>query len=447
MKKTKRILLGFTAFLMAAVLGFLSPAEVRAKPKKYVKSLTLSSGEVIIEKGSEAVVTATVKVKKDASTNVSVSSGKTTVATAAVINTEGEMSVIAIYGEGEGTAVIKVTTTDKNKKNKRISKKIKVEVVKEPGHEGIIGKWITTDFSTVYTYNADGTGNYQIFSDTGVSTADFKYTFDGVKLNVSYDNWVMTNSYNCTVDNSTMTLVDEAGNITTYYSADIKDSRSSFGGNCYSVFRNSASWEEAKLQCEKMGGHLATISSAEENAFIGSLLGTDETVPSYWLGGYRSLSGENGWQWVTGEEWSYTNWTDPGPRSEKLYLEMVADGKDYTWNCVEDDIKSYAQGYVCEWEADSERSTSPLIGTWEFEEGIFSWTFEGNSTGTWAYKAGDAGDSMKFWYHDNGDSVMISFDGWMNGTDYKYTIDGNKLTMCDAGGNELVYIKKIEDAK
>ncbi|MBR4806605.1 MAG: hypothetical protein IKZ64_02160, partial [Alphaproteobacteria bacterium] len=43
-----------------------------------------------------------------------------------------------------GTAVIRVTTTDKNKKNKRISKKIKVEVVKEPGHEGIIGKWITT---------------------------------------------------------------------------------------------------------------------------------------------------------------------------------------------------------------------------------------------------------------------------------------------------------------
>ena len=49
---------------------------------------------------------------------------------------------------------------------------------------------------------------------------------------------------------------------------------------------------------------------------------------------------------------------------------------------------------------------------------------------------------MKFWYHDNGDSVMISFDGWMNGTDYKYTVNGNKLILCDAGGNELVYVKR-----
>ena len=442
MKKTKSILTVFSAILMAAVIGFFSAQDVQAKPKKYVKSLTLSSDEAVLEKGSDAVVTAAVTTKGDVSTNVSVSSGNTKVATAEVMSNDGQMSVIVIHGEGDGTAVIKVTTTGKNKKNKRISKKIKVEVVTEPGHESIVGRWITTDFSTVYTYNADGTGNYQIFSPNGVDTAAFKYTFDGVKLKVTYDNWAMTTSYNCTVDSSEMTLIDETGNTSTYYSVDIKDSRSDFGGNAYSVIRSSVSWEEARLQCEKMGGHLATVGSAEENAFIGSLLGTDETVPSYWLGGYRSLSGSEGWQWVTNEEWSYTNWTDPGPRSEAMYLEMIADGKDYTWNCVEDDIKSYAQGYVCEWEADSERTASPLIGTWEYEEGIFSWTFKDDGTGLWAYKAGASEGDMKFWYHDNGDSVMISFDGWMNGTDYKYTVNGNKLILCDAGGNELVYVKR-----
>ena len=50
-----------------------------------------------------------------------------------------------------------------------------------------MGRWITTDFSTVYTYNADGTGNYQIFSPNGVDTADFKYTFDGGHIKVAMD--------------------------------------------------------------------------------------------------------------------------------------------------------------------------------------------------------------------------------------------------------------------
>jgi len=60
-------------------------------------------------------------------------------------------------------------------------------------------------------------------------------------------------------------------------------------------------------------GHLATITSAQENAFVISLLTDQHAV---WLGGLQhpetSPPTEN-WQWVTGEPWLYTNWNDGAP--------------------------------------------------------------------------------------------------------------------------------------
>lgn len=46
--------------------------------------------------------------------------------------------------------------------------------------------------------------------------------------------------------------------------------RREFGGNQYQLFDVSMTWPEAKAYCESLGGHLATITSAEEQAYIGS---------------------------------------------------------------------------------------------------------------------------------------------------------------------------------
>src|SRR5207248_251432 len=64
-----------------------------------------------------------------------------------------------------------------------------------------------------------------------------------------------------------------------------------------------------------MHGHLATITVYRENDFLA------QHFPSainngYWLGGFQThgiLDPSAGWQWVTGEPWSYTNWNRDEP--------------------------------------------------------------------------------------------------------------------------------------
>jgi uncharacterized protein DUF642 len=59
-----------------------------------------------------------------------------------------------------------------------------------------------------------------------------------------------------------------------------------------------------------MPGHLATITSPEEQTFIVGQF-PQAINGGYWLGGFQShgiLDPAAGWQWVTGEPWSYTAW-------------------------------------------------------------------------------------------------------------------------------------------
>lgn len=62
-------------------------------------------------------------------------------------------------------------------------------------------------------------------------------------------------------------------------------------------------------------GHLATISSAEENAFI---VNAFDGIDKKWIGAYQSspAEGATGWAWVTGEPWSYTNWNAGEPNNQ-----------------------------------------------------------------------------------------------------------------------------------
>lgn len=60
--------------------------------------------------------------------------------------------------------------------------------------------------------------------------------------------------------------------------------------------------------------HLATLTSKEENDwFFKTLIKPLGLAGTVWLGGVQSASAStpsSGWQWVTGEAWSYTNWGD-----------------------------------------------------------------------------------------------------------------------------------------
>ena len=126
-----------------------------------------------------------------------------------------------------------------------------------------------------------------------------------------------------------------------------------FNGNYYICVTEKLTWHEAKAYCERLGGHLATITSKEENDFC-SQLWKDLGYDKCWLGATDEVR-EGTWVWVTGEEWSYSNWEDNEPNNNDtndVPEHCLAYEKSYgsKWN----DLKASNENvFICEWEKDS----------------------------------------------------------------------------------------------
>jgi hypothetical protein len=56
-----------------------------------------------------------------------------------------------------------------------------------------------------------------------------------------------------------------------------------FEGSCYLVVENYSTWEEAEIDCNFLGGHLASIHTAAERNFVNSLVPSN--IYHIWLGG------------------------------------------------------------------------------------------------------------------------------------------------------------------
>jgi hypothetical protein len=101
-------------------------------------------------------------------------------------------------------------------------------------------------------------------------------------------------------------------------------------------------------------GHLATITSAQEDQFI--ITNLPNAVPlNVVFGGYQDKTAPDysepagGWRWVTGEPWNYTDWNPGEPNNtmdgDETYLHFLGNGH---WN---DYPGAGPQGYVCEYES------------------------------------------------------------------------------------------------
>ena len=66
-------------------------------------------------------------------------------------------------------------------------------------------------------------------------------------------------------------------------------------GHDYQLIDVSMPWHDAKKYCESLGGHLASVSSDAENAFMHGNFGRDRVC---WLGASDETE-EGKWQWVT----------------------------------------------------------------------------------------------------------------------------------------------------
>ena len=101
-------------------------------------------------------------------------------------------------------------------------------------------------------------------------------------------------------------------------------SQTNYNGHSYYRSTSSATWTTAKSNCENMGGHLATVSDANENNFLFN------TWPSGWIGLYQDKSGafysepNGGWRWTENEISGYKhnfdskNYTSSTPLSDNV---------------------------------------------------------------------------------------------------------------------------------
>lgn len=118
-----------------------------------------------------------------------------------------------------------------------------------------------------------------------------------------------------------------------------------FNGHRYRYYEGDMTWTEARAMCQSLGGHLLTINSPEEQAFIQS------KYPGYtgWIGAYGDA---NGWAWVTGESWSYTNWApnEPNNTDGEEWFGHIWNGMQ--WNDLADnDPRNDQTGYFCEFDS------------------------------------------------------------------------------------------------
>ena len=128
----------------------------------------------------------------------------------------------------------------------------------------------------------------------------------------------------------------------------------------YEYYNVSLPYTIAKEFCEAKGGHLATITSKEENNIIYN------NFPAkgwqYYIGA-TDVEKENTFKWITGENFSYTNWNTGEPNNcytdtAENYVIMDLEGK---WN---DYIgqKSYV-GFIAEYDMQSEKPTTTPVPT------------------------------------------------------------------------------------
>ncbi len=120
-------------------------------------------------------------------------------------------------------------------------------------------------------------------------------------------------------------------------------------------------WLDAKAEAESrtfmdIQGHLATITSQDENDFIVDNFPEEVEADDfgYWLGGFQppESSEPNGnWQWVTGEDFVFTNWdsgepNDADPGEEVMEFSGSPGGE---WNDVPGTEGFMNAGYVVEY--------------------------------------------------------------------------------------------------
>jgi hypothetical protein len=109
-------------------------------------------------------------------------------------------------------------------------------------------------------------------------------------------------------------------------------------GHCYFPLSVMNSWFVSRDRCHELGAHLVSISSAAEQTFVSSLIGS---APR-WTG--LSRFGAPAFSWIDGESMTYENW-EPGAPNQTTEAAVAMRNATFLWF---DDKVSQAYSAICE---------------------------------------------------------------------------------------------------
>ena len=109
-------------------------------------------------------------------------------------------------------------------------------------------------------------------------------------------------------------------------------------GHYYELLTSPKTWPQAKLDAEArtylgVQGHLLTVTSQLEQNFIINTFG--EPLRESWIGGFL---GAQGWEWLTGEPFFYTNWAPGEPTGDGPVVNFHGANALGTWNDIRGDL-------------------------------------------------------------------------------------------------------------
>lgn len=125
-----------------------------------------------------------------------------------------------------------------------------------------------------------------------------------------------------------------------------------FNDHTYAIFDNADTWDAAEKYCEFLGGHLAVITSREENDAVWAFVSANKCETVFM--GLSDLETDGEWKWVTGEPFVFSNWStnQPDGLDTEYYGEYLCGYSGGKWNDNAYNPRSQEGGihFICEWD-------------------------------------------------------------------------------------------------
>ena len=216
----------------------------------------------------------------------------------------------------------------------------------------------------------------------------------------------------------------------------------SYNGHHYYVYSaedvNVTSWDEAEAYCEKLGGHLATLTTDDENTAVYNYM-----VKQGYTSAYIGLSEDETerWSWVTGETSDYYNWAYFEPSNEggdEDYAMFYYKYDNGQWN--DGDFHSLDGGtvgdpynFICEWEGTETDDSVDVYRLYNPNTGEHLYTVNTNEA-TFLSSIGWRYEGIGWKAPASGNAVIRLYNPNAKGGEHHYTSNDSEIKMLVAHG-------------